>query len=87
VHWFPDEEATVRQLIESLSPEAHRIYWKWIGGVFAFYVAVMVAAAGVLMSHQSARTPTQEVAASTMRGKPRSIAAPATPLSQVAVNH
>ena len=45
----------MRQLIESLSPEANRIHWKWIGGVFAFYVAVMTGATVVFTTHQSAK--------------------------------
>jgi hypothetical protein len=52
----------MRQLIESFSPEARQIEWKWIGGIFVFYVAVLLAAAGVFMAHQSARKPAPELA-------------------------
>jgi hypothetical protein len=37
----------MRGLIENLSPENHEISWKWIGGVFAFYVVMMAAAMGM----------------------------------------
>ena len=42
----------MRRLIESLSPETHQIHWKWIGGVFAFYVVIMATAMGMLVVHQ-----------------------------------
>lgn len=74
----------MRQLIESLSPEAHRIQWKWIGGVFAFYVAVMALAAVVFMTHQSAKSLTQQSAA-TAHGTQRSVAA--SPPSQLVMDH
>jgi hypothetical protein len=43
----------MRRLIESLTPGERPISWKWIGSMLAFYVVVMVAAAGVFASHQS----------------------------------
>ncbi len=49
------EEEIMRRLIESLTPEACRVDWKWIGAMFVFYVAVMVIAAGLLMNHRSPR--------------------------------
>jgi hypothetical protein len=70
------EETYMRQLIESFSPEARQIYWKWIGGIFAFYVAVLLAAAGVFMAHQSARTPAPELGVTASSGS--------TPLSTIA---
>jgi hypothetical protein len=51
----PDEEEIMRSLIESLTPEACGIDWKWIGAMFAFYVAVVVIAAGLLMTHRSTK--------------------------------
>jgi hypothetical protein len=45
----------MRSLMESLTPDACRIEWKWIGAMFAFYVAVMVIAAGLLMTHRSTK--------------------------------
>src|SRR5882757_2301575 len=82
------EETYMRQLIESFSPEARPIYWKWIGGIFAFYVAVLLAAAGVFMAHQSAKTPVPELAVTVSGGgKPRSVTAGSTPLSEIATHH
>ncbi|MBR0753225.1 hypothetical protein JQ604_13620 [Bradyrhizobium jicamae] len=49
-HAFP-EEAIMRDIIESLSPEDGQIDWKWVGSVFAFYVVVVVAGAGVVITH------------------------------------
>ena len=45
----------MRRLIESLTPDARHSYWRWVGGVFAFYVLLMVTAAGTFISHESAR--------------------------------
>ena len=79
----------MRQLIESLSPEANRIHWKWIGGVFAFYVAVMAGATVVFTTHQSAkRFTTQATAASaTAQGTQRTVDAAAMPRSQMVIDH
>ena len=80
----------MRQLIESLSPEACRIHWKWIGGVFAFYVAVTVVGAGLLMTHQSAKRLTQGTAAAATAQepeKPLSVNAAARPRRQMAMEH
>jgi hypothetical protein len=43
----------MRRLIESLTPGERPISWTWIGGMFAFYVAVMAAAATVYVNHQT----------------------------------
>ena len=43
----------MRRLIESLTPGERPISWKWIGGMFAFYLVVMAAAASVLANHHS----------------------------------
>jgi hypothetical protein len=51
---FP-EEATMRPLIESLTPDEGQIYWRRVGGIFVLYVVLMVTAAGVFVSHESAR--------------------------------
>ncbi len=45
----------MRSLIESLHQHACRIDWKWIGAMFAFYMAVVVIAAGLLMTHRSTK--------------------------------
>jgi len=44
----------MRRLIESLTPVDGTIAWTWIGGMFAFYVAVMAAAVTVYVNHQGA---------------------------------
>ena len=77
----------MRQLIESFSPEARQIDWKWIGGIFAFYVAVLLAAAGVFMAHESARTSAPELAVTASSGgKPQSVTAASTPRSEMATH-
>ena len=43
----------MRRLIESLTPGERPISWTWIGGMFAFYVAVMAAAATLYVNHQT----------------------------------
>ncbi|MFG3596214.1 hypothetical protein [Bradyrhizobium sp. RDI18] len=45
----------MRRLLESLTPKARQIYWKWVGGMFALYVVLMLTAAGVFVSHESSR--------------------------------
>ena len=66
----------MRQLIESLSPEANRIHWKWIGGVFAFYVVVMAGAMGMLVVHQYQKNLTREPGIATaVAGQPRAVIA------------
>jgi len=51
----------MRGLIESLTPEACRIDWKLIGAMFAFYVAVVVIAAGLLINHRSLKGSVSEM--------------------------
>ncbi|QDW36432.1 hypothetical protein FFI89_004285 [Bradyrhizobium sp. KBS0727] len=51
----------MRRLIESLTPGDH-IYWRWVGGMFALYVVLMIAAAGVFVHHESSRKLAQEAA-------------------------
>ena len=75
----------MRQLIESLSPEANRIHWKWIGGVFAFYVAVLAGATVVFTTHQSAKRLTLETAAAATAQ--RTVDATPRPRSQIAMDH
>jgi cell division protein FtsL len=57
------EEVSMRRLIESLMPDTHQIYWGLVGGVFAFYVVLMVTAAGVFINHESTRKLVHENAA------------------------
>ena len=30
----------MRRLIESLTPQARQLYWKWVGGIFILYVVL-----------------------------------------------
>jgi hypothetical protein len=53
----------MRRLIESLAPVDRNLDWRRVGGVFAFYVVLMVSAAGVFMSHESSRKLAHEGAA------------------------
>ena len=43
----------MRRLIESLTPGERPISWTWIGGMFAFYVAVMAVAGTLYVNHQT----------------------------------
>jgi hypothetical protein len=49
------KEEAMRRIIESLAPADRQIDWRWVGGMFGLYVAVMIAAAGVFISHESSR--------------------------------
>src|SRR4051812_35364769 len=57
-----DEEDAMRRLIESLTPDSRRLYWRWVAGVFGLYVALLVSAAGVFISHESSRNLRHETA-------------------------
>jgi hypothetical protein len=59
----------MRRLIESLTPGERPISWKWIGSIFAFYVVVMAAAAGVFASHQSRANLAHEAGTTVAVGK------------------
>ena len=52
----------MRRLLESLAPDARPIYWKWVGGMFALYVVLLLAAAGVFVGHESPRKLAQDPA-------------------------
>ena len=75
----------MRGLIESLTPQARQIYWKWVGGMFALYVVLLLAAAGVFVSHESSRKLAQEPATTVaIQGKQRAISEVSAPLRQAA---
>ena len=75
----------MRGLIESLTPQARQIYWKWVGGMFALYVVLLLAAAGVFVSHESSRKLAQQpVTTVAIDGKQRSISDIPAPLRQAA---
>ena len=50
----------MRRLLESLVPDARPIYWRWVGGVFALYVVLLLTAAGVFVGHESPRKLAQQ---------------------------
>jgi hypothetical protein len=75
----------MRQLLESLTPDARSLYWKWVGGMFALYVVLLLTAAGVFVGHESSRKLVQEQATTVaIDGKQRSISEISTPLRQAA---
>ena len=75
----------MRRLLESLTPDARQIYWKWVGGMFALYVVLMLTAAGVFVSHESSRKLAQEpVTTVAIDGKQRIHSRISTPLRQAA---
>jgi hypothetical protein len=55
----------MRRLLESLAPDARPIYWKWVGGVFALYVVLLLTAANAFINHDPARRVVQEPATAT----------------------
>jgi hypothetical protein len=73
----------MRQLLESLVPDARPFYWKWVGSVFAIYVVLLLTAAGVFVGHESSRKLVQEQAATVaIDGEQHSVSE--TPLRQAA---
>jgi len=52
----------MRQLLESLTPDRRQVYWRWVGGMFALYVVLLITAASVFVSHESARKLAQQPA-------------------------
>ena len=75
----------MRRLLESLTPQARQIYWKWVGGMFALYVVLMLTAAGLFIGHESPRKLAQErVTTVAIDGKQRSIGEVLVPVRQAA---
>jgi len=75
----------MRRLIESLTPQARQLYWKWVGGMFALYVVLLLTAAGVFVGHESPRKLAQDpVTTVAVEGKTRSISEVAAPVRQAA---
>ena len=78
----------MRRLIESLTPDVHSLYWSWVGGVFAFYVVLLVTAAGVFVSHESSRKLPHEPATTVAAGGKAQPAVPAAmPVRQAERNY
>ena len=61
----------MRRLIESLTPCDRPISWAWIGGMFAFYVAVMAVAANLYVNHQTRANLVQKTGATVATGSAR----------------
>ena len=75
----------MRGLLESLTPQAREIYWKWVGGMFALYIVLLLAAAGVFVGHESSRKLAQQpVTTVATDGKQRSIGEVLAPVRQAA---
>jgi hypothetical protein len=75
----------MRRLLESLTPDARRIYWQWVAGMFALYVVLLLSAAGVFVGHESSRKLAQEPATTmAIDGNQRSIGEVSAPLRQAA---
>jgi hypothetical protein len=53
----------MRRLIEALTPDSRRFYWRWVAGMFGLYVVLLVSAAGTFISHESSRKLAHEGAA------------------------
>ena len=53
----------MRRLIESLTPDSRRFYWRWVAGMFGLYVVLLLSAAGTFISHESSRKLAHEGAA------------------------
>ena len=75
----------MRQLLESLTPDARRIYWKWVGGMFVLYVVLLLTGAGVFVGHELSRKLAQQpVATVAIDGNQRSIGEVPAPVRQAA---
>jgi hypothetical protein len=75
----------MRRLLESLTPDARQIYWKWVGGMFALYVVLLLAAANVFVGHESSRKLAQQpVTTVAIDGQQHSIDEIGAPLRQAA---
>jgi hypothetical protein len=75
----------MRRLLESLTPDARRIYWKWVGGMFALYAVLLLTAAGIFVGHDSSRKLAQEPATTVaIDGKQRSVGEVSSPVRQAA---
>lgn len=63
----------MRRLIESLTPGERPISWTWIGGMFAFYVAVTAAAVALLVGHPTRANLAQKPGATVAAGSAPSV--------------
>jgi hypothetical protein len=68
----------MHRLIENLNPEDRRFYWKFVGGLCAFYGALMVVMVGMFVAnHVSKNLPLESAMTQTISQKlPAAIEAP-----------
>jgi hypothetical protein len=71
----------MRRLTANLSPEDRRFYWKFVGGLYAFYGALMVVMVGMFVAnHLSKNLPLESAMAVTISQRlPAAIEAPMPP--------
>jgi hypothetical protein len=75
----------MRRLIESLTPVDRDLDWRRVGGMFAFYVVLMISAAGAFVRHESSRNLAHEGAATVaMNRKPAASEQASIPMRRVA---
>ena len=70
----------MRRLIESLTPGESPISWTWIGGMFAFYVAVMAVAGTLYVNHQTRENLARKTGVTVATGSGASVTREPTPL-------
>jgi hypothetical protein len=68
----------MHRLTENLNPEDRQFYWKFVGGLYAFYGALMVVMVGMFVAnHVSKNLPLESAMAQTISQKlPVAIEAP-----------
>jgi hypothetical protein len=64
----------MHRLTENLSPEDRRIYWKFVGGLFGFYGALLVVTVGVFLGNHLSRNLAPESASAQAAGESRAAA-------------
>ncbi len=77
----------MRRLIESLTPIDRPLSWTWIGGMFAFYVAVMAVAATAYVNHETRANLAQKTGATVATGSAAAASPPGMPRSLQHVVH
>jgi hypothetical protein len=75
----------MRRLTEDLNPEDRRFYWKFVGGLFGFYGALLVVTIGVFVgNHLSKNLPREPAAAVTLREQLPAVIEDPTPVRHAA---
>jgi|SRR5258706_7723684 hypothetical protein len=82
---FANEEPHMRRLTENLSPEDRRFYWKFVGGLFGLYGALMVITVGMFVgNHLSKNLALEPAAAVTIGEEPPPVIKDPTPVRHAA---